>query len=71
MHRPYKLIHRLSNVLFVPTVMLILAVVVKCSQPLHHSVHEPLTVDASDADWLHPLEADPKGNNELPKTMNR
>jgi hypothetical protein len=49
--------------------MLILAGVAKCSQPLHHSVHEPLAVDASDADWLHSIEADSNGNNELPKTM--
>jgi len=49
MKRLYRLIHRFSSVLFVPTVMLILVGVVKCSQPVDQSVREPLAVAAQDA----------------------
>lgn len=49
MKRLYRLIHRFSSVLFVPTVMLILVGVVKYSQPVDQSVREPLAVAAQDA----------------------
>lgn len=45
MNRPYKLIHRLSNILFVPPMMW--AGVVKCSESLvvtAHDTSEPLSV---------------------------
>jgi|GEM_PF-5935924 len=44
MKPPYKLVHRLWSILFVPTIMVILAGVVKCSHPLNHDAHEPLKV---------------------------
>ncbi len=48
MKRLSRLIHRLSSVLFVPTMMLILVGVVKHSQPADHDVHEPLAVAAQE-----------------------
>lgn len=48
MKRSFRLIHRLSSVLFVPTMMLILVGVVKYSQPAGHGVHEPLAMAAQD-----------------------
>ena len=45
----YKLIQRLSRVLFVPTIMLTLVGIVNYSQPAGHGVHEPLAVAAQDA----------------------
>lgn len=71
MNRPNKLIHRLSNVLFVPTVMLILAGVVKCSQLPDHGGHKPLALTAHNTSGLQAVQAGTNGNNELPETMNR
>ena len=71
MNRPFKLTHRLSNVLFVPTVMLILAGVVKCSQDSDHSLHESLTVAAHDTSGPHSTQADIDSNNTLSETMKR
>ena len=65
MNRPYKLIHRLSNVLFVPSVMLILAGVVKCSETSDHSVHGSLVVTAHDTSEPQPVRADTNRNNKL------
>lgn len=48
MKRPYPLIHRFSRVLFVPTIMLILVGVVKCSQPADQSMRESLAIAAQD-----------------------
>lgn len=63
MNRSYQLIHRLSDVLFVPTVMLILAGVVKCSD--NHSVYESLVVTAHDTSEPQSVRADTNHNNTL------
>ena len=65
MNRPCKLIRLLSNVLFVPTVMLILAGVVKYSETSDHRVHESLDVTAHDTSETQSVRADNNRNNKL------
>ena len=68
MNRLFKLTHRLSNVLFVPTVMLILAGVVKCSQTSDRSVHDALTVTAHNTSEPQSVQEDTNGNNAIQKS---
>ncbi len=65
MNRPYKLIHRLSNIMFVPTVMLIMAGVVKCSETSNHSAHESFAVTAHDVPELQSVQTDTNRSNEI------
>jgi serine protease Do len=48
MKPPIQLAHRLSSVLFVPTVMFILVGVLKCSQPANQAMRGPLAMAAQD-----------------------
>ena len=65
MNRLFKLTHRLSNVLFVPTVMLILAGVVKCSQTSDRSAHDSLTVAIRNTSEPQSVQEDTNGNDAL------
>ncbi|OQW35866.1 MAG: hypothetical protein A4E19_15525 [Nitrospira sp. SG-bin1] len=63
MMRFHGFLHRLAGILFVPTLMVLLAGVVRCSQPSSHGVHQRHAFGTHNPAQLQPVQADSDGKH--------